>query len=71
MSAPQGFNYQQSLLPEGTGSITAMSGGGGEEAPNSVANQFLQLVLKTCANSAKDFTLKDKALVKETDTRLR
>ena len=74
MSAPSGFNPQQSLLPEGNGSITAMSGGGKQQQQSGgadAATDFWQLLLNSCEKKAKDFTLEGKVLKKTTETQLR
>jgi hypothetical protein len=74
MSAPSGFNPQQSLLPEGGGTITAMSGGGKQQQQSGgadVATDFWLLLLSSCEKTAKDFTLEGKVLKKTTETQLR
>jgi len=72
MSAPSGFNPQQSLLPEGGGTITAMSGGGKQQSGGAdVATDFWQLLLSSCEKTAKDFTFEGKVLKKTTETQLR
>ena len=76
MSAPSGFNAQQSLLPEGGGTITAMSGGGMQQSKQQsggadAATDFWQLLLSSCEKKAKDFTLEGKVLKKTTETQLR
>jgi len=70
MSAPSGYDYQQSMLPAGQGAIQPMSGGGTQTGGADV-NAFWQLLLKSCSKAARDFTVENKALVKTTETKLR